>query len=101
VLGRGRVSPAGTLTQGRVVDPELIAALGFEDLPIRFNAPGWIQIAGVAAGTRVLVEGDGRPLMVLFEPEPGGGRVAFTSFHNEAQGDAAIDAILESLILRL
>ena len=101
VLGRGRVSPAGTLTQGRVVDPELIAALGFEDLPIRFNAPGWIQIAGVSAGTRVLVQGDGRPLMVLFEPEPGGGRVAFTSFHNEAQGDAAIDAILESLILRL
>jgi len=101
VLGRGRVSPAGALTQGRVVDPALIAALGFEELPIRFNAPGWIQIAAVSAGTRVLVEGDGRPLMVLFEPEPGGGRVAFTSFHNEAQGDAAIDAILESLILRL
>jgi hypothetical protein len=39
--------------------------------------------------------------MVSFEPDPGGGRVAFTTFHNEAQNDAAIDAILEALILRL
>jgi hypothetical protein len=101
VLGRGPVSPAGTMTLGRIVDPELMEALGFDALPIRFNGAGWIRILGTGPRTRVLVEADGAPLMVSFEPDPGGGRVAFTTFHNEAQNDAAIDAILEALILRL
>ena len=89
------------MTLGRIVDPELMEALGFDELPIRFNGAGWIRILGTGPRTRVLVEADGAPLMVSFEPDPGGGRVAFTTFHNEAQNDAAIDAILEALILRL
>jgi hypothetical protein len=39
--------------------------------------------------------------MVLFQPEPGGGRVAYTSFHNHDQASDDMRAILSALIFRL
>ncbi|MCA9545090.1 MAG: carboxypeptidase regulatory-like domain-containing protein [Myxococcales bacterium] len=86
-----------------VVPSEFLAHyLNTDRLTVNFNLSAWVQIAEVAAGVEVLVaDGAGQPLMVLFEPEPGGGRVAFTSFHNHAQATDAMLGILEALIFRL
>ena len=45
---------------------------------------------------------DGRePLMVMFTDPASGGRVAFTTFHNEAQATADVQQILTALLFQL
>ena len=86
---------------GEVTSPFLRQFLGEDELPIAFNAGGWVQIEAVSPSVEVLVRSDERPLMVLFEPYPGGGRVAYTSFHNHGQATEAMLEILRALIYRL
>lgn len=101
VRGRGPV----TRVEGRIVDDRLAALYGDRSLPITFDLPSWVEIDGVAEGVEVLVEGDfgdrARPLIVAFEPEPGGGRVVYTSFHNDEQAPAAIRDLLSALVFEL
>jgi len=103
--------PYGVGQMGRVsaelVAPFLRLALGAPAADIDFDLSGWMQIESVVDGVEVLATGrapgeDGaRPLMVLFRPEPGGGLVAYTSFHTSAQAGTTIDALIRALLLRL
>ena len=83
--------------------PEFLRqAVGSETFEVVFNLGGWMQMTAVGAEVEVLVESpEGAPLMVLFEPSPGGGRVAYTSFHTHAQATDQMRAILGALALRL
>ena len=75
--------------------------LGRDTLDIEFETGGWVAIDRVAPDVEVLVEADGEPLMVLFEDRTSGGRVAFTTFHNEAQVAADVEQILRALVFQL
>lgn len=98
VAGRGM---RGTV-EGRIVPEFLQQAVGSEAFDVVFNLGGWMQMNAVAAEVEVLVAApDGAPLMVLFEPSPGGGRVAYTSFHTHTQATEEMRAILAALALRL
>lgn len=77
-------------------------AVGADAVDLVFNASGWVEMRSVSAEVEVLVtDSDGAPLMVLFQPYPAGGRIAFTSFHNHTQATAEMRAILAALVLRL
>ncbi len=94
-------------TTAVVPDENLRAYLEHDEMPVAFPLGGWVRMRGVQAGVEVLVEGApgtpqaGQPLMVLFQPAPGGGRVAYTSFHNHDQAGPEMKAILSALIFRL
>jgi hypothetical protein len=94
-------------TSADLVAPFLQLALGAPTADIDFDLSGWMQIESVVDGVEILATGrapgeDGaRPLMVLFRPEPGGGLVAYTSFHTSAQAGPTIDALIRALLLRL
>ena len=75
--------------------------LGRDTLDVQFEVDGWVAVAGMAPDVEVLVEANGQPLMVLFEDRTSGGRVAFTTFHNEAQVAADVEKILQALIFQL
>ncbi len=83
-----------------VRDPALVAALGRAQLTVDYDSPDWVEIARLAPGVEVLVESAGEPLMVRFT-EAGGGRVTYTTFHNEAQASADVTAILRALVFQL
>jgi hypothetical protein len=83
-----------------VRDPALVQALGRAQLTVDYDSPDWVEIARLAPGVEVLVESAGEPLMVRFG-EPGGGRVTYTTFHNEAQAGADVTAILRALVFQL
>jgi hypothetical protein len=93
--------------EATLVSPFLQLALGGPSASIEFDLSGWMQIDTVVDGVEVLATGRApgedvdRPLMVLFRPEPGGGLVAYTSFHTSAQANATIDALIRALLLRL
>lgn len=98
VAGRGM---RGTV-EGRIVPEFLQQAVGSETFEVVFNLGGWMQMNAVSAEVEVLVASpEGAPLMVLFEPSPGGGRVAYTSFHTHTQATDEMRAILAALALRL
>ena len=90
------------------LDDELLSrAFGADEVLITFDLAGWMQVGGIARGVEVLVSGaapgetEPRPLMLLFQPEPGGGQVAYTSFHTSAQAEETLDALIRALLLRL
>ncbi len=86
--------------RAQVLSPALRQFLGRDTLTVDFEWDEWMQIGGVGAGVEVLVESAGEPLMVMFQ-QPGGGRVAYTTFHNEAQVAADVEQILRALIFQL
>lgn len=106
-VGGGGVRGAGRVgrIEARIVDDRLAALYGARALPIDFDLPGWVEIDGVSADVEVLVEGDFgdrvRPLIVAFQPERGGGRVVYTSFHNDDQATEDIRALLSALVFEL
>lgn len=101
LIGRGAVQQV----VGRILDDRLAAVYGDRSLPIVFDLPNWIEIDDVAPGVDVLVEADFgdrvRPLVVAFTPEPGGGRVVYTSFHNDEQAPDEIRRLLSALVFEL
>lgn len=98
IAGRGM---RGTV-EGRIVPEFLQQAVGSAVFEVVFNLGGWMQMNSVAAEVEILVASpEGAPLMVLFEPSPGGGRVAYTSFHTHTQATEEMRAILAALALRL
>lgn len=82
----------------RVVDERLAALFGDDALTVRLDLPGWVEIEALGPGTEPLVTA-GRPLMVAFSA--GAGRVVYTSFHNSAQAEDAIRALLSTLVFQL
>ena len=103
VIGLGPAGSVGATLHA----PFLRSALGTERVEIVFDLAGWMQIQDVGPGVEILASGREisaaaeHPLMVMFQPEPGGGRVAYTSFHNSAQADETVDRLISALVLRL
>ncbi len=87
--------------RAQVLSESLRRFLGRDTIDIRFESDGWVGIERVAADVEVLVEADGQPLMVLFEDRSSGGRVAFTTFHNESQAAGDVEQILRALVFQL
>lgn len=96
-LGAGRASTV----QADVVNPDLAAFLGADQLQVAFDLDGWVEVDGVSLATDVLVRDGNRPLMVLFDAGDAGGRVAYTSFHNSAQLSEEVELILRALVFQL
>ncbi len=80
-------------------NPQLQRFLGRDQMVVEFDLDGWVEIAGVGPGTEVLVDSVGEPLMILFQE--GEGRVAYTTFHNEAQAARDVVDILRALVFQL
>ncbi len=102
--------------QARVVDEDLREALelpeGSDDLNLVFNNSDWAVMEDSSA--RVLIRGDVAykdrengdevslpdvPLLVTFDVGDRGGKVVYTSFHNEAQTTDDVQRIIEYLVI--
>ncbi len=104
--GSAQVGVADTVV-ARVLDPDLIEALGRDSMLINFDLEAWVVMVDVGSGTEVLIKGDAPtdnstltdvPFAVIYPY--GQGKVLYTSFHNEAQNTEDMDAILEQMILK-
>lgn len=84
----------------QVVNPNLRAALGRDTLNIHFEAGEWVRMLNLSPQVEVLVEANGTPLMVRYT-SAAGGRLIYTSFHNEQQASQDLQAILRALIFEL
>ncbi len=107
LAGAARVGESGE-AEARVLDEGMKRALGREGAQLLFDQSGWAVIDSVPAATEVLVSGPAatpegtlanRPYVVQFTE--GGGRVSYTSFHNEAQTTRDMDILLEQLLFQL
>ncbi|MEZ4468399.1 MAG: hypothetical protein R3F43_29180, partial [bacterium] len=87
--------------RAQIIDPALRQFLGRDALDVNFDQGGWMGILGVGAGVDVLVADGREPLMVMFTDGASGGRVAYTTFHNEAQATADVQQILTALLFQL
>ncbi len=84
-----------------VVSDFLRQATGINTLTVTFNGDNWVEIESVGDDVEVLVQSGTQPLMFLFQPYPGGGKVAYTSFHLHVQATEPMKKLLRSLIFRL
>ncbi|MBI5526397.1 MAG: hypothetical protein HY897_08675 [Deltaproteobacteria bacterium] len=90
---------------GIVMDGPLGAYLGKSEVELNYNLGQWVVTTDSGPETKVYVKGNvpdpevpGAPLLVSFSEGDQGGRVVYTTFHNEAQTSADMDAILEFLV---
>lgn len=102
----GKIGASGT-RNGTVVDGALVQALGKNKVAINYNLGAWVVVQGVSGqtvkhiiGPTPEVGGD-QPWMMSFIPFPGGGKVLYTSFHNEQQLTLDMQKILEALVFVL
>ena len=102
-----KVGGVGKLT-AKVVDPVLAAHLGKDHVQLNFDEGLWAVAESAAADTKVHVSGNmSSPLAtvsnapLLLTHKPGTGKVLYTSFHNEAQVTADMEAILQYLVFEL
>ena len=94
---------------GHVIDPPLFAYLGKDNVSIDFGLGPLTEVTGVDPDTMVHIEGYFKqfgatlPIMMSFVPTPGGGRVVYTTFHNDEQGAIKKDlsAILNYVVFLL
>ena len=87
--------------RGQILDARLQQFVGRDTLDINFELGDWMRIIGVGADVQVLVADGREPLMVMFTDPTSGGRVAYTTFHNEAQATADVQRILTALLFQL
>lgn len=104
-----RVGQAATV-QATVLDPALAEFFGGREAEITYDLGGWAVLESVGNDAEVIATGsvstfDGQTLpnapLVASMGRPGEGRMVFTTFHNEAQITADMEAILFELILKL
>jgi hypothetical protein len=96
-----RVGPSGVV-EATILDRNIMALLGTEQLDIHFQLAGWAVIDEVDEGSALLeadIDDQRHPLAVI--DWPGQGRVIYTSFHNEEQLTVEIQTVLYELILVL
>jgi hypothetical protein len=95
-----------------IADDALKLALGKTAAQIDFNLSSWVVVDTLAAGADPLISGpanvvlpagqqtlQGKPYAAQFAVT--GGRVTYTSLHNEAQTTADMDRLLEQMLLGL
>ncbi len=104
ILG-GAHSAAGNYTYvANVIDTDLAGYLAKTQVSIRYGLGPLTCISGVGGSTHTFIDStttidggcDGTGMMVSFEPETNGGRVIYTTFHNDEQPTAGGD--MESIL---
>jgi hypothetical protein len=119
-----RVGEAADTAPAHVLDENLAAVLGSTtpaqgmDVMVNFNDRNWVVMENVATqqllGTKVWVKGTvgvtennihgfvaDSALMVSYPYGENGGRIVFTSFHNQRQPSDGMRAILEYIVFEL
>jgi hypothetical protein len=95
--------------QADVLDATMQAVLGSNTAMLNYDLSGWAVAEGAADQVEILLTGSApifwtnkplqdAPLAVKFE---NGGRVVFTTFHNEAQITEDMEIVLKEMILTL
>lgn len=95
--------------EAAVIDSTMQAVLGSDSAMLNYDLSGWVVAEGAAPQVEVLLTGSAKtfwsnkpvhdaPLAMKFE---NGGRVVFTTFHNEAQITEDMEIVLKEMILTL
>ncbi|TNE49579.1 MAG: choice-of-anchor D domain-containing protein [Deltaproteobacteria bacterium] len=95
--------------QAKVLNPVLVHRLGGRSqVTVKYDQCPCAGATSAGAGTNVLLEGDRsgkgnpqEPLAIFFKPDPQGGNVVYTTFHNDEQFSRTIDVILRFMIFEL
>jgi len=103
-----RIGGAGTVT-ATILDPNLTVFFGGRTVDIEYDLGGWAVVQAVstdaeviARGTVPTFNGDLPDVPIVASMQlPGEGKMVYTTFHNEAQLTADMEAILFELILAL
>jgi hypothetical protein len=104
ILGGGWSAAGNSTYATNVVDTDLGQYLGKTQVSIKYGLGPLTCVSDVDAATHVFLESskaisgcDGTQMMMSFEPETGGGRVIYTTFHNDEQPTTSSDmqSILE------
>jgi len=82
--------------QATIVDTDISNVIG-ETLPIHFDLSGWAMLASINEG-KVLMEADGKPIMVAVPY--GQGTIFYTCFHNHKQATDKEEALLKLLFAK-
>jgi hypothetical protein len=104
ILGGGWSSSGNSSYVSRVVDTDLAGYLGKGQVTIKYGLGPLTCVSGLGANAHLFIESttevdgcSGTQMMASFEPETNGGRVIYTTFHNDEQPSAGGDmqSILE------
>jgi hypothetical protein len=103
-----RIGEAATV-QATVLDPVLTTFFGGRLVDIEYDLGGWAVVEGVGPDAEVIARAtvptafgaiEDAPIVASMQL-PGEGKMVYTTFHNEAQITADMEAILFELILAL
>lgn len=86
------------MMRAQILNQNMRSALGRDQMDIHLDSSGWVQI-NYSPYVQNLIQG-AYPLMVRYTA-PSGGRVIYTSFHNEQQPSQDLQQILSTLIFEL
>jgi len=92
ILGGGWSASGNSTYKSNVIDTDLASYLGKSQVTLKYGLGPLTCVSGVGANTHVAIESstaiegcDGTQMMMSFEPETNGGRVIYTTFHNDEQ----------------
>lgn len=97
----------GLVPDVKILDIDIINALGKDSLDIQYDLGGWEVISSVDVPFHTIMEKTtgypNGPVAVKTDPMEGAGTIFFTTFHNEPQGTISQDVknILQFFILNL
>jgi hypothetical protein len=102
VLGGGWSSAGRSSYVSDVVDTDLAGFLAKNLVTISYGLGPLTCVSGLGANTTLFIDStttisgcDGTQMMTSFQPEAGGGRVIYTTFHNEEQTAGDMQSIIE------
>ena len=99
-----KVGASGTVI-GTVTDPALSAALGKTQVDLNYDLSSWVVVQSAPASTEVHIVGDvplvGSGVPLMLSHDQGGGKVLYTTFHNEPQITGDMADILKFLVFEL
>lgn len=104
--GSAYLGMAGKI-KATVLDADMQAVIGSSTADLNYDLDAWAVVTSASASATVLIEGDARlwgatvkksPLAAEIRP---GGRMIYTSFHNEQQSTVHMDLLLMEIILSL
>ena len=101
-----KVGKAGTVS-ATVTDKALADFIGKTSMSIKYDLSAWVLATAAPATTQVHITGNtmgyaAAPLMMSFRPSGmSGGRVLYTTFHNEVQATSDMVGALQYLVFEL
>lgn len=102
--GAPKVGQKGTVP-ATVIDGGLAAVLGKTSVAINYNLSAWVVIASAPFSTTVHITGNvplaGNKSPLMVSHNPGGGKVLYTTFHNESQPTQDMIDVLNHMVFEL